>query len=94
MKSTIIAIAALIGSATVATAQTDPNGPAVPPGDGITMQGTNPDGQAYTPPGYNVGLEVYPDGIVPAMQNYPVCTRQVVDRCVQTYTKWTSRRSG
>lgn len=94
MKLKIIAIAALMGSATVATAQTDPNGPAVPPGDGITMQGNNPEGQAYTPPGYNVGLNVYPDGQVANMQNYPACTDRVVDRCMQTYTRWTSRRAG
>lgn len=97
MKLTILAVAAALGGGSIAFAQSDPNGPSVPPGDGITRMGTNPDGQAYTPPGYNVGLNIYPPataapGADPGMERYPSCSAQVKDRCVQTYTKWTSRR--
>lgn len=99
MKLTTIFIAAasLAAAPAASFAQTDPNGPNVPPGDGITMMGTNPEGQAYTPPGYNNGLNVYPDaaiapGMMAGMRDYPACTEDVKDRCVQTYTKYTSRR--
>ena len=92
MKMTIFAIAAAMGIATAAPAQTDPNGPNVPPGDGISMLGNNPNGQAYTPPGFNRGLNVYPDGQVADRMNYPACSDQVVDRCRQVYTRYTSRR--
>jgi hypothetical protein len=97
MKLTILAMAAALGGSSIALAQSDPNGANVPPGDGITRMGTDPNGQAYTPPGYNIGLNVYPpataaSGANPGMENYPACSAEVKDRCVQTYTKWTSRR--
>lgn len=70
--------------------QTDPNGPNVPPGDGITRLGTNPEGQPFTPPGFNQGMNVYPaasvaPGAMPGMAEYPRCSRQVTDRCIQAY---------
>ena len=86
MKRIMIAIAAIVGGTTAAFAQSD----------GITAQGTNPEGQAYTPPGFNQGLQVYPEarqapGQKPGMEDYPACTKEVKDRCVQTYTRWTDR---
>lgn len=88
MKVFVLAAALTVGSA--AWAQ-------VPPGDGITQQGTNPEGQACTPDGFNQGLSVYPPcealgGPAPGMEEYPPCTRQNADRCLQTYTRWTERR--
>lgn len=70
--------------------QADPNGPNTPPGDGITRMGTNPGGQPFTPPGFNQGMNVYPaaamaPGMMPGMAEYPRCSRQVTDRCVQAY---------
>ena len=94
MKLTAIAIAVAFAGATAANAQTDPNAPAVPPGDGISQLGNDPEGQPYTPPGFNVGLSVYPAAAVaqggqPGRDSYPACSDQVKDRCVQTYTRWT-----
>ena len=92
IKATMIAAAMLIGG-TAATAQTTT---AVPPGDGITRQGTNPEGQPCTPAGFNAGLAVYPacsamGGPLVGMEEYPPCTTEVKDRCIQLYTRWTDR---
>lgn len=77
--------------------QMDPNGPNTPPGDGITRMGNNPSGQAYVPQGFNQGINVYPNasmapGAMAGMENYPRCSAQNTDRCVQTYTKMTNKR--
>ena len=95
MKVAIFAAALALGT-TAAAAQTSNYAP-VPPGDGITRMGTNPEGQACTPEGWNRGLSVYPacsamGGPMVGMEDYPPCTRQVKDRCVQIYTRWTNRR--
>ena len=95
MKLAMFFAAALMGGS-AAAAQTSGYDP-VPPGDGITRQGTNPEGQACTPIGYNVGLAAYPQciamgGPIEGADDYPPCTTQVKDRCVQTYTRWTNRR--
>ena len=89
----LIATIALGGTAAAAQTTSSPT----PPGDGITRQGTNPEGQACTPPGFNQGLWVYPacvamGGPLPGMPDYPPCTTRVTDRCVQTYTRRTDRR--
>lgn len=77
----------------------NPNGPGIPPGDGITMRGHDPEGQAYTPPGYN---NMLPTSAYPAMAvapagliggEYPICSARVTDRCVQAYTRYTRRAS-
>ncbi|MFP5296461.1 MAG: hypothetical protein ACLGG3_03945, partial [Alphaproteobacteria bacterium] len=88
--------ATLLLGVTAATAQTSDYKP-VPPGDGITRLGNDPDGQACTPPGYNVGLAVYPEciamgGPIEGADDYPPCSDRQTDRCIQTYTKWTKRR--
>lgn len=79
----------------------DPNGPGVPPGDGITMKGNDPEGQAFTPPGYNMvqtmpmraypPLAIAPPGLIGG--DYPVCSSRVTDRCVQAYTRFTRTAS-
>ena len=76
MKLFIIAVAAL-GLAAPAAAQTN--------------MPINPDGQAFTPPGFNNGLAVYPPmAAAPAAMiggSYPPCSAQNMDRCEQTYVK-------
>ena len=91
MKFAILAGAALVlaGSASAQTSSYEP----VPPGDGITRQGTDPNGQACTPAGFNPGLMAYPPcpaiGGPASIEQYPRCTREIKDRCIQAYTRWT-----
>jgi hypothetical protein len=79
---------------------TDPNGPNNPPGDGVTQQGTDPNGSAVAPPGANEPLAVPPGAVVVSNPNqaavftpqqattdYPACSKTVTDRCVQTYER-------
>lgn len=79
---------------------TDPNAKAVPPGDGITQQGTNPEGQAVAPPGANQTITPIPGATVipapnqeavfapkPASGDYPICSKTVTDNCVQSYER-------
>lgn len=94
---TVVFLATVLLGASAAAAQS--SYPPEPLGDGITRMGTNPEGQACTPAGYNVGLNAYPyclamGGPAEGLDDYPSCTTQVKDRCVQTYTKWTKRRRG
>ena len=60
MKALVLAAVLTFGTAAAANAQTDPNARGVPPGDGITQQGTDPEGQACSPPGFNAGTSAYP----------------------------------
>jgi hypothetical protein len=61
--------------------------------EGITQQGTDPNGQAVAPSGVNEGPQLA--GMVdqnaltprPASTEYPACSRTVTDGCVQTYEK-------
>ena len=81
---------------------TDPNGPGVPPGDGITQQGTDPEGRASPPMGTNQ-MPMGPGMAVPspnqqaaftprpAMTEYPPCSRTVTDNCIQTYERGVRR---
>lgn len=100
MKTLIIAAVLGLGGTSIAHAQTDmqpqtstqtdPNGPNMSPGDGVTRMGTTPAGQPYTPSGFNQNMNVYPaaamaPGAMPGMMEYPRCSRQVTDRCVQAY---------
>jgi hypothetical protein len=70
--------------------------------EGITQQGTDPQGQATTPPGMNqpVGTSpmMTPDSNMattprPATTEYPPCSRTVTDSCVQTYERGVRRSS-
>lgn len=95
MKLTMFAATIMLGAAPLA-AQTGTYEP-MRSGDELTRQGTNPEGQPCTPAGYNVGLNVYPacaamGGPNPwGIEDYPPCTQQITDRCIQTYTRWTRR---
>lgn len=98
MKSFLFAAALTVGAAGIAGAQTDPNARGVPPGDGITQQGTNPEGQPCTPAGFNQGsTSPYPAcGAVPRPTHgageVPPCSRQVTDHCIQTYERGVRNR--
>ena len=89
MKSFILAAALVMGGTAIAHAQT-------PPGDGITQQGTNPEGQPCTPAGFNQGTSAYPPcGATAAppqsSANPPPCSRTVTDHCIQTYERGVRR---
>ena len=79
---------------------TDPNGPNVPPGDGVTQQGTDPNGSAVAPPGANEPFNPPAGAVIapaanqaavftpqPATTDYPPCSKTVTDRCIQTYER-------
>lgn len=88
MKPIILALAVL-GLAAPAAAQT---GDRINP-DGRDVHGHNPDGQAFTPPGFNMGvvtsayapMAAAPAGMIGGA--YPPCSAQNKDRCEQTYVK-------
>ena len=92
MKIILFAAALALGSAS-AIAQTgntvsDPSQSSGP--RGITQQGTDPEGQACVPPGYNANTSAYPTCQAPP--ETPVrCSKTVTDRCVQTYEKGVRR---
>lgn len=92
MKTILFAAALALGAAGSAVAQT-------PPGDGVTQQGTNPEGQACTPAGFNQGMSAYPPcggdqhpNVAPNPPTPPPCTRQLTDHCMQTYEPGVPRR--
>ena len=59
---------------------------------GITQQGTDPNGQATAPAGTNQGMQTGSGmGSQPAAGNYPPCSRTVTDRCTQTYERGVRR---
>ena len=99
MKSAFFGAAALLLAGT-AFAQpgntvTDPSQSTGP--RGVTQQGTDPEGQACTPPGFNAGTSAYPPcgaGNAPtaASTTPPPCSRTVTDHCIQTYERGVRRR--
>jgi hypothetical protein len=63
---------------------------------GVTQQGTDPDGQACTPAGYNAGTTGYPtcdagNGSAASSPTPPRCSKTVTDHCVQAYERGRSR---
>ncbi|MDP9416024.1 MAG: hypothetical protein M3Q08_18440, partial [Pseudomonadota bacterium] len=71
---------------------------------GITQQGTDPNGQASPPAGTNMGVQGTGTGPAipmtnqsaafaprPAAGEYPVCSRTVTDSCIQAYERGVSR---
>ena len=63
---------------------------------GITQQGTDPEGQPCTPPGFNAGTSAYPPcgaGSAPPQSSPtpPPCSRTVTDHCIQTYERGVRR---
>lgn len=100
MKTILFAAAALAfaGAAAAQTGNTvsDPSQASGP--RGVTQQGTDPEGQACTPAGFNQGAGGYPPcgatgtttstgaGAAP-----PPCSRTVTDGCIQTYERGVRR---
>jgi hypothetical protein len=70
---------------------------------GVTQQGTDPQGQATAPAGTNQMAEPAPGGAIaapgqssafaprPAAGEYPPCSRTVTDGCIQTYERGVRR---
>ena len=99
MKKILFAAALMIGSAAVAQSgqtvsdQSQSSGP-----QGITQQGTDPDGMGVAPPGTN---QMPPQGATlvaapnqsaafatqPSTREYQACSKTVTDGCVQTYER-------
>jgi hypothetical protein len=91
----VILFAAALTLSTAAWAQTgntvdDPSQASGP--HGVTQQGTDPDGQACTPAGYNAGTTGYPtcdagNGTAASTAAPPRCSKTVTDHCVQAYER-------
>lgn len=57
---------------------------------GVTQQGTDPQGQACTPRGFNIRITVYPTceaghGGAASSSTPPRCSKTVKDHCIQAY---------
>lgn len=107
MKKLVFAAALMVGTAALAQQPSgetvsDPSQSTGP--QGITQQGTDPDGQAVAPPGTNQPISAPPGArIVPAdnqsaafapraaTAEYPACSKTVTDGCVQTYERGVRR---
>lgn len=98
MKMVLFVAAMMLGSAAVAQTGNTVDDPSQASGPrGVTQQGTSPNGQACTPPGYNAGSSAYPPcgGEMAATTatgaggtaSRPACSRTVTDNCVQTYER-------
>ena len=91
MKMVLFATAMMLGSAAVAQTGNTVDDPSQGSGPrGVTQQGTDPEGQACTPPGYNAGASSYPvcgADTAPAAGTRPPCSKTVTDGCVQTYER-------
>ena len=98
MKSILFAATLVLGAG-AALAQTgntvDDQSQASGP-QGVTQQGTDPEGQPCTPPGFNAGTNAYPPcgaGNAPQQSSAtpPPCSRTVTDHCIQTYERGVRR---
>lgn len=105
MKSLVVAAALLVGTAAVAQTGNTVSDPSQSSGArGVTQQGTDPNGQACTPAGFNQGASSYPPcgtdnagtGTMTASgastANPPACSKTVTDGCIQTYERGVRRR--
>ncbi len=97
MKTLIFAAALAIGGTAAAQTGNTVNDPSQASGPrGVTQQGTDPEGQACTPAGFNQGSTAYPPcGAMPGTQmtseTPPACSRTVTDNCIQLYERGVSR---
>lgn len=89
MKSVVFAAALLVGSAALAQGGNTVDDPSQSSGPrGVTQQGTDPDGQACTPQGFNQGSTSYPTCTdQTAKTSLPPCSKTVTDSCVQSYER-------
>ena len=97
MKVFLFAAALTLGTAAVAQTGNTVSDPSQSSGPrGVTQQGTDPEGQPCSPPGFNQGTSGYPTcgdkGNGMASASPPACSRTVTDSCVQTYERGVRRR--
>jgi hypothetical protein len=99
MKFTLFAAALTLASAAAAQTGNTVSDPSQSSGPrGVTQQGTDPDGQACSPAGYNAGAGGYPacdatEGLqAPTVHTPPNCSRTVKDHCIQAYERGVRRR--
>ena len=98
MKKLLFAAALAIGGTAAAQTGNTVDDPSQASGPrGITQQGTDPDGEACTPAGFNQGVGGYPPcgagttDTTPTATNPPACSRTVTDNCIQTYERGVRR---
>jgi hypothetical protein len=97
MKIIFFAAALTLGSAAFAQTGNTVSDPSQSMGPrGVTQQGTDPDGEACTPSGYNAGTTGYPtceagSGSAASTATPPRCSKTVKDHCVQAYERGVRR---
>ena len=101
MKTLVFAAALTLGTAAIAQSGATVSDPSQSTGPrGVTQQGTDPEGQPCTPPGFNQGSSAYPPcGAGNASQQSaqsattpPPCSKTVTDHCIQAYERGVRRR--
>ncbi|MGA9581090.1 MAG: hypothetical protein WBR13_03855 [Allosphingosinicella sp.] len=99
MKIILFAAALTLGTAAVAQSGNTVDDVSQASGPrGVTQQGTDPDGQACTPAGFNAGSTGYPAcgaanstaGTAPGA-TAPRCSKTVTDGCIQAYERGVRR---
>jgi hypothetical protein len=97
MKIIIFAAALTLGSAALAQTGNTVSDPSQSSGPrGVTQQGTDPEGQACTPSGYNASTSAYPtcpagNATPNSSATPPRCSKTVTDHCVQAYERGVRR---
>ena len=100
MKAIFFAAALTLGSAAFAQTGNTVSDPSQSSGPrGVTQQGTDPEGQACAPPGYNAGASAYPactadaagTGTPASTASPPRCSKTVTDHCIQAYERGVRR---
>ena len=107
MKALLFAAALSISGIAIAQDTAQPSGQTVDDPSqatgpqGVTQQGTDPNGQATPPAGYNQGAQTGTAagtmtttssmGGTPSTTNYPPCSKTVTDSCIQTYERGVRR---
>ncbi len=99
MKIILFAAALTLGSAAMAqTGNTVDDVSQASGPRGVTQQGTDPDGQACTPAGYNAGTTGYPtcgagnsNAAAGTGATPPRCSKTVKDGCIQAYERGVRR---
>jgi hypothetical protein len=98
MKIILFAAALTLGSAALAQTGNTVSDPSQSMGPrGVTQQGTDPDGEACTPAGYNANTTGYPtcgagnSNSAAGAGTTPRCSKTVKDGCVQAYERGVRR---
>jgi hypothetical protein len=97
MKIILFAAALTLGSAALAQSGNTVSDPSQSMGPrGVTQQGTDPDGMACTPAGYNANTTGYPTceagaGSAASSATPQRCSKTVKDHCVQAYERGVRR---